>query len=80
MGDDSAAVVDTEVDGGPLSVAVLADGLWRVTYRRSTTSGRSLIPLLEQALGRHHPELVRHALDALEAAKPGHAALARDGR
>jgi len=80
MGDDSAAVVETEVDGCPLSVAVLCDGRWRVTYRRAATSGRSLIPLLEQALGRHHPELVKHALDALEASKPADAARARDER
>jgi hypothetical protein len=62
------AVVETAVDGGSLRVTVLCDGTWQVSFKQMESTGRSLIPLLEGVLGRNHRHLVRHALDAFEAA------------
>ena len=70
MATNSAVVVDVEVDGDQLRIARSADARWQVAYRGAEATGRRLVVLLEEALGRRHPDVARLAVQALEADPP----------
>lgn len=70
MATNSAVVVDVVVDGGQLRIARLADARWQVGYRGVEATGRRLVVLLEEALGRRHPDVPRLAVQAMEANPP----------
>jgi hypothetical protein len=75
---DRRTAVDTTVDGKSLEIARLADGTWSVRYGEREATGRFLMRLLEDALGRRHPQLLVHGLDALEASSAADSPIARE--
>ncbi len=75
---DRRTAVNTIVDGKPLEIARLADGTWFVRYGERESTGRSLMRLLEDALGARHPKVLVHGLDALQASSASGASIARE--
>ena len=67
MATNSAVVVEVVVDGNQLRIARLSDTRWQVGYRGVEATGRRLVGLLEEALGRRHPDVPRLAVQAMEA-------------
>jgi hypothetical protein len=70
--------VDTIVDGKPLEIARGDDGTWYVRYGGRESTGRSLMRLLEDALGPRHPQVLLHGLDALQMSSAADAPIARE--
>jgi len=70
MAANSAGVVAEVVDGDQLRIARVADVGWQVGYRGVEATGRRLVVLLEDALGRRHPDVARLAVQAMETNPP----------
>ena len=74
---DRRTAVDTVVDGARLEIARVADSTWHVRYGEREFRGRSLMRLLEDALGARHPQVLVHGLDALQASSAADSPIAR---